>query len=366
VEVASVRVPLTRVLRLGRLTISAREYAVITVWSEDDVYGWAYGLTRGLRVADAARELSASVLGLPSHGTDAIRRALDVRGAGSGHADAAQRAASLLDIALWDLTGRREGTPVFRLLGGEDPRTPCIVVGAYPTGEPAAVLGERLAALALEGHELIKVARLEPAEYLHEVLTVAAAGAPERTRFVVDAAWCWPTAADALRELEVWQSAAPLAWVEDPLPPGEVEEYRRLCAASGIPIGVGDDLADPELARRLVSEAGVAILRIDATTVGGIGEAARLARWARGLGVPISFHIYPETHVHLAAALGGGALTERYGPAVQVCDPAARLSSGGPRFEPGVAHAPELPGLGTERDVEFIAAHLVGRETVRV
>jgi L-alanine-DL-glutamate epimerase-like enolase superfamily enzyme len=351
-------------LRIGRLTISQREYALVEVTSDTGLRGRAYGLTRGLPVTEAAAELTGGMLGLPAEDIDAVGRALAGRLYRCDHLDAARRAASLLDIALWDLEGKRHGLPVWRLLGGAEPRTACMLVGAYPTGEPPAVLGARVAALARDGHDLIKVARFERAEDLREVLVVASDGVPERTRFVVDAAWCWSKAADALRELEVWGAAAQLAWVEDPLPPDHVDEYRSLCAATAITIGVGDDLTDPELSRRLVSDAGVGMLRIDATTVGGISEAARLGRWARERDVPISFHVYPETHVHLAAALGGGALTETYGIAGQAWDPAALLHTGGPSFEPGLAHAPDLPGLGAELDLEFVAAHRVRGETI--
>src|SRR5262249_49701576 len=46
-----------------------------------------------------------------------------------GRGGYASLAISAVDIALWDLKARRQGTPLWRLLGGHDPRVPCYAGG---------------------------------------------------------------------------------------------------------------------------------------------------------------------------------------------------------------------------------------------
>ena len=46
-----------------------------------------------------------------------------------GRGGFASLAISAVDIALWDLKARRFGTPLWRLLGGHDPRLPAYAGG---------------------------------------------------------------------------------------------------------------------------------------------------------------------------------------------------------------------------------------------
>src|SRR5207249_224688 len=46
-----------------------------------------------------------------------------------GRGGAQMLAMSAVDIALWDLRARRQGVPLWRVLGGFDPRVPCYAGG---------------------------------------------------------------------------------------------------------------------------------------------------------------------------------------------------------------------------------------------
>jgi L-alanine-DL-glutamate epimerase-like enolase superfamily enzyme len=50
-----------------------------------------------------------------------------------GRGGFASLAISAVDIALWDLKARRFGTPLWRLLGGHDPRVPAYAGGSIST-----------------------------------------------------------------------------------------------------------------------------------------------------------------------------------------------------------------------------------------
>lgn len=354
VEATTVTLPIPRPLRLGSSTITQRRYAVVRVSTTDGLRGEAFALSRDTPVAATVRELLAPMLvGRPADAIAATGDALFRGALAGGRVGTFMRALSLVDIALWDIKGKRAGLPVWRLLGGGEPEVGCMLVAGYPTGEPSEELGEHVAACAREGHRLLKVARAASPDDTRRLLATAAEGFDDETAVVVDAGWWWRTAREAAAELRTWADAAPLAWVEDPLVPEDTDGYATLCAEQVAPIGVGDELTDRHAARRLLG-ARLAVLRIDAMAIGGITGARHVAALAEGAGVPVSYHVYPELHVHLAAGLPGGGLVETFGAADNPFDPAARLLTGGPRFEPSRAIASEAPGLGIELDDDLV------------
>jgi L-alanine-DL-glutamate epimerase-like enolase superfamily enzyme len=94
------------------------------------------------------------------------------------------------------------------------------------------------------------------------------------------------------------------------------------------------------------------VLRLDVLAIGGITPARDVQALAAERQVPVSFHIYPEVSVHLAAVEPGG-LVETFDPDVpggNPLDPAHLLYSGGATFAGGSATAPDAPGLGFELD----------------
>jgi L-alanine-DL-glutamate epimerase-like enolase superfamily enzyme len=70
--------------------------------------------------------------------------------------------------------------------------------------------------------------------------------------------------------------------------------------------------------------------------------------------VPVSCHVCPELHVHLAAFAASGTTIETFDREDNPFDPAERFYRGALELRPGVTIAPETPGLGWELDHELI------------
>jgi hypothetical protein len=70
------------------------------------------------------------------------------------------RALSLVDIALWDVKGKRAGMPVWSLLRRRARVGGVAIVGGYPRADlrPEEV-GERVAAYSRDGYDVVKIAR---------------------------------------------------------------------------------------------------------------------------------------------------------------------------------------------------------------
>ena len=359
VDAVTVGIDLPTPLLLGSTEIGRREYAVVTVTTEDGLSGSSYSLTRALPLAAAVRTALAPLLvgadsALIAAAWDRCYRAT----APGGRTGILMRGLSLVDIALWDIKAKRAGLPLWAMLGGHRREVPVLVVGGYPRPDRSvAETGEIAASYLRRGHPLVKLARLpEPAE-TRTMLAAAAAAADGATgRFVVDAGWFWRSAREALAEIRMWGDVE-LAWLEDPLPPEDVAACAALRADGPFPLGIGDNLTDPHLLRRLAQDRALDVVRLDVTSIGGVTAAAKVVAWAEAAGLPVSTHVYPELHVHLCAGWAGCTYLETFDPEDNPFDPASRLFRSRVEFADGKARAPNAPGLGLELDDEFVDAH---------
>lgn len=359
VEALTTSIPLPEPLRLGAMEVRIREYAAVRVTTADGAVGRAYCLTRDAPVAACVERLLAPhVLGgdaaRPEQLWDRCFRAT----LAVGRVGLVIRALGLLDIALWDIAAQLEGRPLWRMLGGTEPAVEVMMVSAYPlpTRSPES-LADDVIAHGRRGFRHLKVARDADAERMRRLLEHARAALPDDCRIVVDGGFGWRDPHEALEELATWGDPV-LAWLEDPLVPEDTAGYAELRERSGLPIGAGDDVTDPRTLRALLDADALDVLRLDVVSIGGVTAARRVQELARERGVPVSFHIYPEVSVHLAAG-HRGALVETFDAAIpggNPLDPAHRLIQHGPPIDGGVMRAPEAPGLGFDLDWQALAA----------
>jgi L-alanine-DL-glutamate epimerase-like enolase superfamily enzyme len=358
IEATTVSVPLNEVLRLGDMTIADRRYAVVRVHTDEGLVGSAYALTRDTPVAIAVRDVIAPlVIGEDADQVHLLWERCTRGTSAGGRSGTVVRALSLVDIALWDIKAQRAGLPLWRLLGGLRGSVPVMVVGLYPdaAADPAES-ADQIVSYAEQGYELVKMARSPVPALTAAIIGQVATGLPAGARLTVDAAWCWKNPAQALGEMRGWPDA-PIAWVEDPILPENVRACAALHEGARMPIAFGDEVTDPNVLCGLIEANATDVLRIDATTIGGITAAARVAAVADQASVPVSLHVYPELHVHLAAAWRSCEVIETFDPAGNPFDPAYRLFAGGPEIAAGVAQAPERAGLGIDLDLEFLEHH---------
>jgi L-alanine-DL-glutamate epimerase-like enolase superfamily enzyme len=360
IEAVEARVPLSQTLELGAMVIAERGYAAVAVTTASGRVGRAISLTRDMPVAAVvngplARALRGTDALLTGAAWDAMYRATIA----GGRTGVAMRAISLVEIALWDVKGQAAGLPVWALLGGQRRETDVMMVGGYAReGVPAQELGERVAAYAAAGYRRVKIARAPDPDVTAAVVRAAAERLPPGAELVVDGAWAFRDAAHLRRETAAWGDA-PLAWLEDPMPPENTAACIRLGQGRTLPFAYGDDVTDEHALRRLVEAGALDVLRVDATTVGGLAVAARLTALATSLGIPVSYHVYPELHVHLALGLPGSLSIESFDPADNPFDPCSQLLTGGPQIAAGVGRPSEAPGLGFGFDEEQLARYAV-------
>src|SRR5436309_2250931 len=135
VHSAVVAVPLREPTAFARTIVTAREYVLVAVEDDDGAFGT--GFTIGGRVPgdggvirSAVDHLASLVIGEEASPAAVWSKLYDASIL-LGRRGAATRAMSAIDIALWDLLGRRTGLSLCRLLGGDRPAVPCYASGGY-------------------------------------------------------------------------------------------------------------------------------------------------------------------------------------------------------------------------------------------
>ena len=85
------------------------------------------------------------------------------------------------------------------------------------------------------------------------------------------------------------ESSKPV-WLEDPLPVDYSDSWKRLCAASKVPICMGENLARREGFKDFILNQGCDILHPDLRNSGGFLETKRIADLAHIFGLPMANH----------------------------------------------------------------------------
>jgi L-alanine-DL-glutamate epimerase-like enolase superfamily enzyme len=223
-----------------------------------------------------------------------------------------------IDMALWDIKGKALGRPVHQLLGGavKDQITP--YASLLPTGntlsEYRANLVSKACAAKRSGFTAAKLEVCVKGPYSHNGLQeddnaiveiVAACREALGPDFVmmVDVAYCWTNAEQALRVLNRLEPFD-LFFLETPLDIDDLEGYRFLHEQSGIRIAAGEWQNTHWEFLELADRGMVDVLQPDVGRVGGFTEAVRVAQiaaergrlivphcWKTGIGIAASIHL---------------------------------------------------------------------------
>jgi D-galactarolactone cycloisomerase len=261
-------------------------------------------------------------------------------------------ALSALEIALWDIAGKRASQPIATLLGGT-PRE----LGAYASllrySEPNLVAGAVERALA-RGFKHIK---------LHEerldAVQIAREAAGESTWLALDTNCPW-TVSGAIEKAHALEDLR-LAWLEEPVwPPEDHAGLARVRAATSLPIAAGENVTSLHEFARMFEAGAVDICQPSVIKFGGISAVAEVAALARAHSiayVPHCFYFGPGflASLHLAAAFAPGTAFELF-----FGDLEASPYHDAVRARDGTLTVPAGPGLGLEPDMAVIERYRLG------
>lgn len=358
VRTATCNIPLARPIVMGELRFESREYVIVTLETDVGIVGVGFGMSRNAPIGSIVdRNLAPLLLGADPLMTEELWERLYYRNLTIAGRGVFMRALSLVDIALWDIKAQFAGLPIWKLFGGARTRAPLTVAGGY------TAVGKTNDDLALEvddyvgrGFGTIKISAGDLREDTSR-LTAAAEAIAGRAHLAYDAHWAWRTLFEVVPTVRAW-SAIGLSFLEDPFAPELVHLAPSFRAETGMALALGEDAVGRWAFEQLFGILVPDVLRVDATTMGGLSEAAKVCGMASARAVPVLPHVFPEIHVHLAAAFPVVMAVEMTVPEYEI-DLAYRLFREWITVEGGEIVAPTAPGLGVELDPAAVERYRV-------
>jgi L-alanine-DL-glutamate epimerase-like enolase superfamily enzyme len=226
-------------------------------------------------------------------------------------------------MALWDLKARRANLPLWRLLGGYDPRVPCYA-GGIDLDLPLEDLLRQTDGNLAKGFRAIKM-KVGRKNLFEDVERVAAMRQHLGQGF--------PLMVDAN-----------MKWGVDEAIPDDPAGHARIVREGGLPIAAGENLRTLWEFKLYIAGGGVTYPEPDVTNCGGVTPFMKIAHLAEAFNLPVTSHGAHDVTVHLLAACPNRSYLEAHGFGLEryIAEPL--------RIEDGVALAPERPGHGIEFD----------------
>jgi gluconate/galactonate dehydratase len=336
-------------------------------------------------------QLKPLVVGEDPLNVDKLYTKMLMRSAGVGAlAGITVTAASGIEIALWDLAGRILETPACNLLGGRfrDRVRFYRTMQAVQHPEDMQAWRDQVAeakaekfgwtAFKFQGDGIPPAADPEYKEPGHDpytrnltlkdlrrigsaMETVRDALGPD-TDFGVEAHWRYDVQ-DAIRMAQVIEPVQPM-WLEDPVPPGNVDAMAEVTRAVNVPVSTGENLYGRDGFRRLIELHGCDVVHIDIPKSGGLLESKRIHDFAD------SHYIWTAAHnpasplgtiasCHAAASMRDFRIHELAKYIDWWQDLVIRER---PMFEGGYLTIEDKPGYGVEINPDVAKAHLAPGE----
>jgi galactonate dehydratase len=284
---------------------------------------------------------------------------------------------SAIEMACWDIIGKELDKPVYELLGGqihEKLRTYSYLypqesdqTNVYNDPELAA---ERAAEYVKMGFTAVKFdptgpysaydprqLSLEALEHAEKFLKCVRDAVGNKCDLLIGTHGQM-TASCAIRLAKRLEKFDPL-WLEEPVPPENMEEMARVARSTSIPIATGERLATKYEFAGLLNKQAASILQMALGRVGGILEAKKIAGMAEAHYAQIAPHLY-------CGPIEGAANIQ-----IDTCSPNFLIQEGIQTWggfhaeilkepicwEEGYIIPPSKPGLGVELDEEVAARH---------
>lgn len=285
-------------------------------------------------------------------------------------------ALSGVDMALWDILGKRAGVPVYQLLGGK-----CrFAVDCYShaSGKDLKELEDSVQSKVEQGFRHVRIQMGSyGSEHLsnHADFKDAGFGLPKdrlmeswpylkatvkmfehiRQKFGEDLELLHDMhervePRDAIRLLKELERFRPF-FIEDPLPPEANDYFRQMRSATTIPIAMGELFNSPHEWVPLIKDRLIDFIRVHLSQTGGLSVARKIATLAEFFNVRSAWHGPGDTspighaaNLHLDLAISNFGIQE-FSPFNEATQ---EIFSGCPTVKNGYAYVNEAPGWGID------------------
>ena len=284
--------------------------------------------------------------------------------------DVAGSGIALVEIACWDIMGKALNLPVYKLLGGAvREKIKAYANGWYRVERTPAEFHQAAKAVVKRGYTALKVdpfgAGFYELERKERVLAIElieairdSVGPDVEILIEMHGRFCPATAIAMSQELEPFKPS----WVEEPVPPDNLEAMAKAAAKINLPIATGERIHTRHETRRLLELGCVDVLQTDITQSCGLLEGKKIAAMADASYVTFAPHnvggpVSTAACLHLAACTTNFKIQEHFNDFVDSWVKEAASGPGYPEVVDGHFALPSGPGLGMKVNWEFIEAH---------
>lgn len=287
-----------------------------------------------------------------------------------------------VESALWDLTGKALGLPVYQLLGGkfrDKIRVYCdtaLYQNRLPTPEDFAQAARETADMGFTAIKFDLDQANDPNKYdwynwtaspaelqrMVDQMTAAREAVGPNIDICADMHGRYDTTTG--ERVAKLMEPLNLMWLEEPIPAENVDAYKKITDSTSTPICAGENIYLAYGFRRLLEIGGVDIIMPDLQKVGGLGEAQRVANLANLYYVPFAPHMVASflgamASCHVCASVPNFMVLEwqiyfHTNPMFEEI-----VDYDGDKFVDGFIPLSEKPGIGVEINEEGMRKYAV-------
>ncbi len=277
---------------------------------------------------------------------------------------------ALVEMACWDLMGKALKLPVYLLLGGAvREKIKAYANGWYTVERTPDAFHEAARKVTARGYRALKVdpfgagwyemERSEKNRAIGLVEAIRAAVGPDVEILIeMHGRFSPATAIDIARDLERFKPS----WVEEPVPPDNLEAMAKAAAKITIPVATGERIHTRFETRRLLELGCIDVLQTDITESCGLLEGKKIAAMADAYYVTFAPHnvggpVSTAACLHLSACTTNFKILEHFNDFVDAWVKDAAKGPGYPEVVDGHFALPGGPGLGVTVNEDFIREH---------
>jgi mannonate dehydratase len=286
-------------------------------------------------------------------------------------------ALSGVDMALWDIKGKRANMPVYQLLGGKC--RDAVTLYAHAGGSNFQEVEESIRQFMEQGYRYVRAQVAIPGYATYGARSRRRDGAFEPTPYVNTIVKLFDHLRNQLGDEvellhDVHERIPPiqainlakalekynLFFLEDPFAPEDIEYFKLMRQQTSIPIAMGELFNNPNEYVPLVKDRLIDFMRVHISQIGGISMARKLAAFCEFFSVRTAWHgpgdVSPVGHagnVALDLACYNFGIQEQH----VFGDNTQEVFPGCPEIREGCYWVNEAPGLGIDLNEELAAKY---------
>ena len=354
------------------LLTGVRGYApwlFVRVETAEGIVGWGEGTNfPGVQpIATAIGNLRSAVVGQSAWDIEKLWNRMYRYLYYNGMGGVVMAAISAIDVALYDVVGKKLGVPVYKLLGGQVHEKLRVYANGWTDGidRTSEALTKRTKELVAKGYTGCKfdpfssspynreVTREDLRDAVAQVKAIREAGGPDYDIAIdVHGRWNTKSTIEIIRALEPYR----LFFYEEAVPPENIAAMVEVQRSVNVPLATGERIFGRHGFRELLEKQAVRIIQPDIARTGGITEFKKIAAMADTYYVPVAPHnpngpICTIASLHACHSIPNFLILEFFEPDEQVF---REMVVGGLRSDRGSVYPVMAPGLGINITDDFL------------